>query len=152
MGRQWSAPPLGGATPAGVGPEVVHLCWPLLAKQTLGAAAPWRVVADAYFSKAPFINWMLWMLSLKAPVITHMRSDGVGWDDPELATEALAGRKTRQPRPGQQWKIAELLKVLPLTPVSVLIYGQLKRLEIVTPVDQGRGGAEGARSSDQTDR
>jgi len=41
---------------------------------------PMRVVADAYFSKAPFINWML---SLPVHVITRMRKDAVGWDAPE---------------------------------------------------------------------
>jgi hypothetical protein len=51
-----------------------------------------RIVADAYFSKAPFINWML---SLPVHVITRMRKDAVGWDDPEQKRLLPNGKKKR---------------------------------------------------------
>jgi hypothetical protein len=94
--------------------------------------APVRVVADAYFSKASFINWML---SISVNVITRMRVDAVGWDDPvpePVTGKKKRGRKPIKPKKGKQWKISHLLKELPLTEVQVNIYGKMTPLEIVS--------------------
>ena len=84
---------------------------------------PMRVVADAYFSKAPFINWML---SLPVHVITRMRKDAVGWDAPQKKRLLPNGKKKRGPKPkrGKEWKIASLIKSFPLQTVTVFIYGK----------------------------
>jgi hypothetical protein len=95
---------------------------------------PLRVVADAYFSKASFINWML---AQRINVITRMRKDAVGWDDP-APEEPLPdgkkkrGRKRTKPRKGHKWKIAELLQALTPQSVNVLIYGESRTLRCVT--------------------
>ncbi|MEW5768236.1 MAG: transposase [bacterium] len=108
---------------------------PLIAQlqQMLGSVRL-RVVADAYFSKAPFINWML---SLHVHVITRMRIDAVGWDDPQpeppVASEKKKrGRKPTEPRKGKKWKIAQLLNLFPLQEITVVIYGKTHTLQIVT--------------------
>jgi DDE superfamily endonuclease len=42
--------------------------------------APVRVVADAYYAKAPFLNGLR---ARGIDVISRLRKDAVGWDDPE---------------------------------------------------------------------
>ncbi|MES0336858.1 MAG: transposase [Candidatus Magnetobacterium sp. LHC-1] len=79
-----------------------------------------RVVADAYFAKASFINPMLCM---GVDVITRMRKDAVGWDDPPPAPVGKKKRGRTQVR-GQEWKISKLLYVLPQEIVNVIIYGK----------------------------
>jgi len=108
---------------------------PLIAQlhQWLGNQ-PLRVVADAYFCKASFINWML---KLQVNVITRMRKDVVGWDDSEPEFPLLNGKKKRgrkptKPRKGKKWKIAQLLQFLPLQSTSVDVYGQCRTLRFVT--------------------
>jgi hypothetical protein len=96
---------------------------------------PLRVVADAYFSKAPFLNAMLSML---IQVITRMRKDAVGWDDPIEEPPTPGGKKKRGPKPtqppkGKPWKIASLVHHFPLETVTVFIYGKLYTLQVVTP-------------------
>ena len=92
---------------------------------------PMRVVADAYFSKAPFINWML---SLPVHVITRMRKDAVGWDDPEPSRLLPNGKKKRgrKPKRGKEWRIASLIKNFPLKTVTVFMYGKVQTLHVVT--------------------
>lgn len=70
-------------------------------------------------------------------VITRMRWDAVGWDDPEPEPPLLPGQKTRgrkrtTPRKGRRWKLAQLLTSVPQTPVTVVLYGHLHTLQIVT--------------------
>ena len=92
---------------------------------------PMRVVADAYFSKATFINWML---SLPVHVITRMRKDAVGWDSPKQKRLQPNGKKKKGPKPkrGKKWKIASLIKNFPLETVTVFIYGKVQTLHVVT--------------------
>lgn len=100
-------------------------------KKMLGDA-PLRVVADAYFSKASFINWML---DYFIDVVTRMRVDGVGWDDPlpkVPSGKKKRGRPRTKPEKGKKWKISQLLKEFPLQEVEVSVYGKLKTLQIVT--------------------
>lgn len=96
--------------------------------------APMRVVADAYFAKAPFINWML---GISVHVITRMRKDAVGWDDPDpeppLPTgKKKMGRPRTKPRKGKKWKLADLLKNYPTECVTVFIYGKFRTFHVVT--------------------
>lgn len=106
---------------------------PLIAQlHQLLQGAPLRVVADAYFAKAPFINWMLSVKPLGVYVITRMRWDAVGWDDPLPSDRKRPGPKSPKPPKGHKWPLASLLRALPLQSVAVFIYGRLHTLQIVT--------------------
>ncbi len=108
---------------------------PLMAHlHTLLGGLPMRVVADAYFAKAPFINWML---SLKIHVMTRMRHDAVGWDDPTPDPvlppgKKKRGRKRTTPKLGTKWTLATLLDTLSHEMITVRLYGRLETLCIVT--------------------
>lgn len=108
---------------------------PLLAHlQSMLGHMPMRVVADAYFAKAPFLNWML---SLQIHVITRMRHDAVGWDDPLPEPPLPPGTKRRgrprtTPKPGKQWTLATFLDVLPSDTIRVTLYGKWETLMVVT--------------------
>jgi hypothetical protein len=95
---------------------------------------PMRVVADAYFAKAPFINWML---GISVHVITRMRKDAVGWDDPEPEPplppdKKRLGRPRTKPRKGKKWKLVDLVEIFPAECVTVFIYGKLRTFRVVT--------------------
>ncbi len=100
---------------------VLPLIWQL--RQFLGAV-PLRVVADAYFSKAPFINPLL---QEGIHLISRLRKDAVGWDDPSPEQRADAKR-------GQKWKLAQLLEHLPTVAVTVLLYGKQVTVRAVSRV------------------
>lgn len=87
---------------------------------------PLRVVADAYFSKASFLNPLL---AEGITVISRLRKDAVGWDDPA----PVVGKRPRgRPRKkGQAWKLAQLLRLEPGTALTVGIYGQEEHLRVV---------------------
>ncbi len=94
---------------------------------------PLRVVADAYFSKAPFINRML---SLKVHVISRMRRDAVGRDDAEPDPPLppgwkKRGRKRKHPKKRKKRKLADFVRRFPLETISVTIYGKLETMKIV---------------------
>lgn len=74
-----------------------------------------RVVVDAYFAKAPFINPLL---KKGIHVVSHLRRDAVGWDDPTPDQRSDAKR-------GRRWKLAQLLTTLPAELVSVHLYGRV---------------------------
>ena len=80
-----------------------------------------RVVADAYFSKAPFVNPLL---EKGIHVVSKLRHDAVGWDDPSSAQRSDAQR-------GQKWKLASLLTHFPTTALKVELYGQTVTVEAV---------------------
>ena len=77
---------------------------------------PVRVVADAFFSRAPFINPMV---SKGVEVISRLRNDAVGWDDPP----AYSGRG-RPRKKGQKWKLTELIEAFVPEELKVEIYGK----------------------------
>ena len=80
-----------------------------------------RVVVDAYFTKAPFINPLL---EKDIHVIGRLRKDAVGWDDPSPDQRSDAKR-------GRKWKLARLLTALPTELVSVHLYGQVVTVRAV---------------------
>lgn len=82
-----------------------------------------RVVADAYFSKAPFINELL---KAKIHLISRLRKDAVGWDDPP----PYSGRGRPRKR-GKKWKLANLPSACPTSAVTVEIYGKAHQLAVV---------------------
>jgi hypothetical protein len=59
---------------------------------------PLRVVADAYFSKAAFLNPLV---TQGITVISRLRKDAVGWDDPD----PVVGKRPRggAPNKGPTW-------------------------------------------------
>ena len=75
----------------------VLYAWELLGRRLL------RVVADAYFAAVSFIKPLM---EKGIAVISRLRKDAVGWDDPL----EYSGRGRPRKRGGEQWKLAELLK------------------------------------------
>jgi hypothetical protein len=74
-----------------------------------------RVVADAFFSKAPFINGLR---ERGIPLISRLRHDAVGRD-----TEPPPyGGRGPHPKKGRKWKLRDLLKVGPVEELSVHLY------------------------------
>ncbi len=84
--------------------------------------APLRVVADAYFCKAPFLQPLI---DRGIHVISRMRKDAVGWDDP-----VYCGRG-RRPRHGKKWKLADLLTHFPPETITAFLYGKTVELAVV---------------------
>jgi DDE family transposase len=84
------------------------------------------VVADAYFSKASFLNPLV---AEGIMVLSRLRKDAVGWDDPA----PVVGQRPRgRPRKrGGVWKLATLLQVEPVTELTVRIYSKEERLQAV---------------------
>jgi len=85
-----------------------------------------RVVADAFYAKAPFLNGLL---ARGIHVISRLRKDAVGWDDPEPRPPGTRGRK---PRHGCKWTLASLLSAQTPTRERLLLYGKLTEVVFVT--------------------
>jgi DDE superfamily endonuclease len=85
-----------------------------------------RVVADAYFSKAAFLNPLV---TAGITVLSRLRKDAVGWDDPA----PVVGKRPRgRPRKkGRTWKLATLRQTEPLTALTVVIYGKEETVHVV---------------------
>lgn len=82
-----------------------------------------RVVADAYFSKAPFIQALR---IAKIHLISRLRKDAVGWDD----APPYSGRGRPRKR-GRKWKLADLLVACTPSVITVEIYGKVHQLSVV---------------------
>lgn len=100
---------------------VLPLLWQL--QQGLGAA-PLRVVADAYFSKAPFLNPLV---KAGIHVISRLRKDAVGWDNPTAEQRSDAKR-------GQKWKLAQLLDHEVPQAVTAYVYGHRVTVQAVARI------------------
>jgi hypothetical protein len=87
---------------------------------------PWRVVADAYFSKASFLNPLL---AAGITVISRLRRDAVSWDNPAPVVGKRSRGRTR--KKSQAWKLATLLGVEAVTALVVTIYGKEERLRVI---------------------
>ena len=84
-----------------------------------------RVVADAYYSKAPFLNGLV---ARGIEVISRLRKDAVGWDDPEPRPP---GRRGRKPKYGRKWTLATLLTAQTPTRERLTLYGKLTEVVFV---------------------
>jgi DDE superfamily endonuclease len=84
-----------------------------------------RVVADAFYSKAPFLNGLR---ARGIAVISRLRKDAVGWDDPE---PRLPGTRGRKPRYGRKWPLASLLRAETPTRERLTLYGTLTEVVFV---------------------
>jgi len=115
---QFMVDPAGVVTLATFWDGVLPLVWRL---HSLLNQAPLRVVADAYFGKAPFIQPLV---QAGIHVVTRLRYDAVGWDEPSPDQRADAQR-------GRKWKLATLLDHLPAELVTVHLYGQLVTVKAV---------------------
>lgn len=85
--------------------------------------SPLRIVADAYFANASFINPLI---EKDIHVVTRWRKDGVGWDDPP----AYCGRG-RPRKYGKEWKLVELLQSFTPQRIKVNIYGKTAHVNVV---------------------
>jgi hypothetical protein len=84
-----------------------------------------RVVADAYYSKAPFLNgWR----ARGIDVISRLRKDAVGWDDP---APRPPGKRGRTPRYGRKWTLATLMTAETPTRARLTLYGKLTEVGFV---------------------
>ena len=128
----WMVDPAGGILQATFWDAVLPLGVPLSEglKQ-----APGRGVAEASFSKAPFIQPLL---ERNIHVIPRLRKDAGGWDD--------RGRG-RPPQRGKKWKSATLLPHFPPETISAFLSGETVPLSgVVREVwlralkQKGRGG------------
>lgn len=87
-----------------------------------------RVVADAYFSKVPFIQ------GLRAKcihLISRLRKNAKGWDKfvpPPPEQKKKPGRPRKK---GKEWKLADLIKHFPTETVDVWLYGKIKTIQFV---------------------
>jgi hypothetical protein len=115
----WIVDAQGVITQGGFWEAVLPLAYHLF--ELLGHA-PLRIVADAYFAKAPFIQPLL---ERGIHVVTRMRKDAVGWDDP-----VYCGRG-RRPKHGKQWSLASLLTHFQPQKIEVFLYGEVVALSAV---------------------
>jgi hypothetical protein len=110
--------PQGVATLATIWDSVHPLIYQL--HQHLNGAAL-RVVADAYFSKAPFVKPLL---EKGIHLVSKLRHDAVAWDDPRSEQRTDAKR-------GQKWKLAHLLTHFPAEAIEVHLYGKIVTVHAV---------------------
>jgi DDE family transposase len=125
-------PGLKGARPWMVGDTVEPMSFgdaasaAILALARCLGEASIRVVADAYSSKAPLLNGLL---ARGLHVLSRLRKDAVGWDDPEPRPPGTRGRK---PRHGRQWTLASLLSAQTPTRERLTLYGKVTEVVCVT--------------------
>jgi len=84
-----------------------------------------RVVADAFYSKAPFLNGLR---ARGIDVISRLRKDAVGWDDP---APRPPGKRGPKPRYGCKWPLATLLAKETPTRERLTLYGKLTEVVFV---------------------
>jgi hypothetical protein len=90
----------------------------------LGAVSV-RVVADAFYAKAPFFNGLR---ARGIAVISRLRKDAVGWDDP---APQPPGKRGPKPRYGRKWTLATLLTTETPTRERLTLYGKLTEVVFV---------------------
>jgi hypothetical protein len=84
-----------------------------------------RVVADAFYSKAPFLNGLR---ARGIEVISRWRKDAVGWDDP---APRPPGTRGRPPKYGRKWTLANLLTAQTPSRERLTLYGKLTEVVFV---------------------
>ena len=95
----------------------------LITLQSQLSPAHLRVVADAYFSKVPFLE-PLYKKGIHT--ITRMRKDAVGWD------QRLEQEEGKAPKMEGKWKLAKLLQHFSAQSLQVTLYGKLAEVKAVT--------------------
>jgi hypothetical protein len=94
----------------------------ILQAASMLTGAPLCVVMDAYVAKACMFTPLL---ELGITVLTRLRHDAVGWDDP-----VYCGRGC-PPERGKKWKFAELWTEEPHETVTAHLYGKLVEVSVV---------------------
>lgn len=122
---QFFVDPQGVATVASFWDCIHPMVWHL---QDLLGDAPLRVVADAYFSKAPFVDPLV---EAGIDVVSRLRKDAVGWNDPTPDQRSDAKR-------GRKWKLARLLDHFPVQTPTVRLYGEQVKVQAVSCILQLR--------------
>ena len=84
-----------------------------------------RVVAEAFYAKAPLLNG--WLVR-GSDVMSRLRQDAVGWDDPEPWPP---GRRGRKPHYGRTWTLATLLTAETPARERLTWYGKLTEVVVV---------------------
>ena len=124
-------PGLQGARQGLVGEAVEPMrCWEaaiaaLLEVTRCVGEASVRVVADASSSKAPFLNGLR---ARGSAVISRLRTDAVGGDDPAPQPPSTRGRK---PHSGSKWTLASLLTTETSTRERLTLSGTLTEVVCV---------------------
>ena len=85
-------------------------------------------VADAYFSKEPFIKGLD---NMRAILISRLRDDAVGWLSCPPSTTTKSGRG-RPRKNGEKVQLAKLLTMLPVQTASICLYGTMRLVEYVS--------------------
>ena len=85
-----------------------------------------RVVADAFYAKAPFLNGLL---ARGIDVISRLRKDAVGWDDPEPRAARQAGPQAPAMAASGPWP--RLLTAETPTRERLTLYGKLTEVVFV---------------------
>lgn len=111
--------PQGVVTPMNIWQAVLALIYQVACHLT---GTPLCVVADAYFSKAPFINPLV---ERGICCISRLRHDGVGFDEPVYSGVG------RPPKYGRAWKLADLFTKMPHEIIPVHLYGQYVEVAVV---------------------
>jgi hypothetical protein len=120
---QWMVGPQAKVVPMTFWDATLALIWSLQIGLPLEISL--RVVADAYFSKAPFINALL---AKGQHLISRLRYDAVAKGDPLPEDQKPRGRKRKY---GRAFKLAKLLKTEKTQTVKVHIYGKDVEVEVV---------------------
>jgi hypothetical protein len=94
----------------------------VLQAESMLTGAPLCVVMDAYFAKSCMLNPLL---EAGLSLITRLRHDAVGWDDPEYC-----GRG-RPPKRGRKWKLADLWREGTRETLQAHLYGKLVDVTVV---------------------
>lgn len=95
---------------------------PLVAelKSYLPSTIKLRLVADAYFSKVPFIKSLL---AQNVHLISRLRKDSVAWDP--LSTFSFPRKRGRPKTKGTMWKLVNLLKFSQQQSLETPSYGHI---------------------------
>ena len=102
--------------------QALALCFDLARKVKLSLI----IVADAYFSKAPFIKGLK---GKNIILVSRLRNDAVGWRKLSPQREKRRGRpKTK----GEEIRLRNLLKSMPVQTASILRYGKEEVVHFVS--------------------
>lgn len=84
------------------------------------------IIADAYFSKAPFIKGLA---TENIILVSRLRNDAVGWKKLSAQREKYRGRpKTK----GEEIRLRDLFRSMPLQTASILRYGKEEIVHFVS--------------------